>query len=908
VTAEPGRIKRSTGEPTVVSLLLMRAEQQPDRLAYTFVSDEGEESLTYSGLDQRARAIARRLHALGACGKPVLLLYPPGIDNIAAFFGCLYAGAIAVPGCPPDPLRLERSQARIAAMTRDAMPFAVLTTAAIGAALPSLFRSSPELSRMRVVTIPDVCLESSGMEDLFPADPAAVALLQYTSGSVSAPKGVVLTHRNLMSNSEHICRSFGHSQESQAMIWLPPYHDMGLIGGIIQPLYAGFPVTLMAPDDFLRRPLRWLEEISRVRATTSGGPDFAFDLCVRKTTEAERARLDLSSWRVAFNGSEPVRVDTMERFAQAFEVAGFRGDAFRPCYGLAEATLMVTGGASWSRGGTRSFRAAPPGHGSAVVGPSEGRSRQLASCGVVSPDHRVVIVDPETLAECAAGQVGEIWISGGSVARSYWRRPRETQEIFGARLAGSGEGPFMRSGDLGFILGDQLFVTGRIKDLIIVRGCNYYPQDIEVAAWHGSRLLRRGCAAAFTVADGDHERLVVAHEVTRLSASVNVGELAGAIRAAVAAELGIQVHTVVLVRPGEIPKTLSGKVQRRLCAAMFEAGQLAELGRSATGGVNASGQHRPDRSVLQSAPAQERQRVLRDYLCSVVAAACGAGAGSITADAPLSTLGIDSFGIIGIQHSIEADLGAHLTASDLAHAVSLADLAVRLDEVIRAGGTARRIEVPGAHGQHAIWFLYETEPGTAQHGIAVALRFQGELEIPALENALAALVAGQPLLRRAFPLTDPELVKQIAGRAHTLLRENDVGDLDDARLTKWLEYSAREPFNLARGPLLRVHLYRRVTEEAVALVVAHHSIADVWSMVILARELEMLYAAQTGRVSEALPELTATDNDFVRLHSWAHGSRASVHAVLSPESLVRPHTRGASVQRPAAVKPFPYPR
>jgi acyl-CoA synthetase (AMP-forming)/AMP-acid ligase II len=463
---------------TITSLLEMRAEQQAGNIAYTFVSDTaGEQQVTYAELDKRARAVGWLLEDLHVNGKPVLLLYPPGIDYLTAFFGCLYAGAIAVPAPPPDPLRPEASLPRLAAVAGDAAPCLALTTAAVGAVLSSLSKSSPDLSRLPIITIGDVSAEWCPAWEPEPVDAESVALVQYASPA--APRGVVITHRNLISSSELIFRLFGHSQESRAMLWLPPYHGMGLIGGIVQPLYGGFPVTLIAPDDFLQQPLRWLQEISRTRATTSGAPNSAYELCVATTTAEERRALDLSNWQIAFNGSERIRVETMEHFAQAFEPAGFRREAFHPHYGFTEDTLMVTGGIPWSRRAARSFDAAALQYGTAIPGEADGTSCRLVSCGYASVDHcRVVIVDPVTRQECPEGRVGEIWMSGSSVARSYWRRPEETREIFEARVAGVADGPFARSGDFGFVLDHELFVTGRINEPVTadVRS-HHHPQD-----------------------------------------------------------------------------------------------------------------------------------------------------------------------------------------------------------------------------------------------------------------------------------------------------------------------------------------------------------------------------------------------------------------------------------------------
>jgi acyl-CoA synthetase (AMP-forming)/AMP-acid ligase II len=687
--------------PTVVSLLRMRASKQPGQVAYAFAAEHGgRQEITYAELDRKAASIACLLGDLGLRGKLAMLLYPPGFDYVAAFFGCLYAGAIAVPACLPDPLRPDRSLSRLVAVAQDAQPAAVLTTASVSSGLLTLLGSVPGLSRLRVVATDRAPAWASPDAGFAQASADSIALVQYTSGSTSAPKGVVLTHQNLMSNSAQLHRLFGHSPESRGVSWLPLYHDMGLIGGILQPLYGGFPVTLMPAADFVRRPLSWLEEISRTGATTSGGPNFAYELCVRRTTPEERSRLDLSHWRIAFNGAEPIRASTMDGFARAFRAAGFRREAFSPCYGLAESTLIVTGGFPWSRQRAKAFDAESLRRGAALAAVHGRPSRRLVSSGRPGSDHRVLIVDPATHTELAAGQVGEIWISGPSVAHAYWGRPAQTRETFGARLAPTGAGPFLRSGDLGFRLGRQLFVTGRIKDLIVVRGYNHYPQDLELTAEGAHPALRAGCVAAFTVADRDRERLVIAIEIARRAPQPDVAEVAGAIRAAVAAQHEIQVHTVVLLPPGGILKTASGKIQRGLCATMFEAGHLTEVGRDAIGD-SGDGPPPVERASLLAAPQETRQYLLREYLGSLIASACGTTPEQVTG-VPLLALGIDSCATVSIQHSIQRDLQAHVTAADVAHAASVADLAARLDEQI----TARAEPLPGVapeqpSGSHA---------------------------------------------------------------------------------------------------------------------------------------------------------------------------------------------------------------
>lgn len=664
---------------TIVALLQMRAEQQPNSVAYTFVSDRGRDAITYAELDRRARGIGGMLAERHMHGSPVMLLYPPGLDYVAGFFGCQYAGAIAVPAYLPERARSQAQlgdpHARLAAIARDAMPSGVLTSAASDAIPPGPAAALPEFSRVEVMTTDGRPGEDAWRPSA--VGPESVALLQYTAGSTSAPRGVALTHRNLMSNSEAIFRRSGHCLESRAVSWLPPYDNMGLIGGIIQPLYGGFPATLMAPSDFLRRPVRWLEEISRTQATTSGGPNFAYDLCLRRTTDDERARLDLSSWLIAFNGSESVRAQTMERFARAFAVSGFRSEAFQPYYGLAEATLLVTGGIPWSPDETTSFDDAALQRGTAIPGGARG----LVSCGVALHDQRVLIVDRSTRRERAPGEIGEIWIAGRSTARSYWRRPAETRQILEARLSGEGEERFVRSGDLGFMLDHRLYVVGRIADLIVIGGRDYHPQDIELTVQQCGAVLRQARGAAFTVADDGEERLVIVTEVSRPAARLDVGKVAAAIRAAVAAEHRLQVHTVVLLPPGALPKTSSGKVQRRLCAALFERGRLPELSRSVLAQMSGGDRLRLGRHALLSVPSTARRDLLREYLSRLVASTLQVEEAEL-GDAPLLALGADTYAMINIRYSVETDLGVRLTLADLSQAASLTELAVRLDELV----------------------------------------------------------------------------------------------------------------------------------------------------------------------------------------------------------------------------------
>ncbi|WP_437535239.1 thioester reductase domain-containing protein [Sorangium sp. So ce726] len=575
---------RSFGNPkNWIDVLQRWAGERPDALAFRFLVDgESEEvTRTFAQLDREARSIAASLQELGARGERVLLLYPPGLDFIAAFLGCLYAGAIAVPAYPPDPSRLARTLPRLSAIAANSEARLALTTSTITALAGALVETAPDLAMMRWVAT-DMLADGAAHWRMPSLQDDALAFLLYTSGSTGTPKGVMVGHGNLLHNSRAIQANFGHTEALIGVGWLPLYHDMGLIGKVLQPLYTGTPCTLLSPLDFLKRPYRWLQAISRYGATTSGGPNFAYDLCARKISPAERAALDLSRWKVAFVGAEPVRRDTLERFADAFEGCGFRREAFFPCYGLAESTLMVTGGWLGSNAGTLSVRKDILQQGR-VEEAEEGEVgvQPLVGNGPVAPDQQVIIVDPERKTRCSGEEVGEIWVAGPSVAQGYWNRPAETAETFWAQLSDTGEGPFLRTGDLGFLRGGQLFVTGRCKDLIILRGKNYYPQDIEQAVERSNASVRPGCTAAFAVELGGQEQLIVVAEIDlrrggeRDEAALEA--VSAGVRRAVAEEHDVQPRAVALLAPGSIPKTSSGKIQRHACKEGFLASSLDAL-------------------------------------------------------------------------------------------------------------------------------------------------------------------------------------------------------------------------------------------------------------------------------------------------------------------------------------------
>jgi acyl-CoA synthetase (AMP-forming)/AMP-acid ligase II len=559
---------------TLPELLRRRAAEIGARTAARFLADGEAESsaVSYSGLELWARAVGALLQeAAGRPGDRVLLVYPPGLEFLGAFLGVLHSGMCAVVVHPPHPARRGQFLVRTEGIIRDAGPTIVLVAPGLRSALAGL---SDEQHR-RVLTwsaADDVTSLAAAWHD--PASrPGDLAFLQYTSGSTSEPKGVMVTHGNLIGNLRMIHDRFMPAdQDGSSVAWLPPYHDMGLVGGMLAPLYFASPVTLMPPLAFVQRPRRWLQAISSTRARISGGPSFAYELCVRKVTPEQRDRLDLRSWEVAFNGAEPVDPRTLEAFAEYFAPAGFDARAFKPCYGLAESTLLVS---AVSHAGTPSACAfvkedlakgiATP----CIAGAAHGRT--LVSCG--TPVLTVAIIDPDRLAECGTGQIGEIWVAGPSVAGGYWNRPAETRETFQARVAGTGGGPFLRTGDLGFVREGELFVTGRLKDLIIIDGQNHYPQDLERTVSLVLPSLGLGECAAFSVERDGGEELVVVIGLGGRS-SLEPDEVRRQVRAAVTEHHDLRVADIVVVKAGRIPRTASGKVRRRSCKAMYLDGTL----------------------------------------------------------------------------------------------------------------------------------------------------------------------------------------------------------------------------------------------------------------------------------------------------------------------------------------------
>jgi acyl-CoA synthetase (AMP-forming)/AMP-acid ligase II len=629
---------------TFVSLLRDRAEISTDQPVYT-LSTGGQvtDQLTFATLRGDALAVAAQLALCTAPGDRVLILCPPGLDYIRAFFGCLISGRVAVPAYPP---RNKRTLQRLRAIFDDSVARCILTTAALRDQIrPAL---DGDLVRATIVAVDEAPRLLDGWEGYAPRA-SDIAFLQYTSGSTGSPKGVMVTHHNLMANSAMMQDAFQLSPGETYVSWLPLFHDMGLMA-MLQAVFSGAHEIILSPLEFVSRPFRWLEAIATHRASVSGGPNFAYELCASRITEDECQALDLSSWRIAFNGSEPVQAETLERFTRRFGHRGFAHRAHYPCYGLAEATLFVSGAASPREPAVKALSRSALADGDVrAADPSASDTKRLVGCGQRFRDEVIAIVHPERLTPVADGALGEIWLSSGAVAVGYWRNPQATADTFQATLANDPDGRrYLRTGDLGFVEAGELYVAGRLKDLIIIRGQNFYPQDIEVTAQHSHPALVAGGGAAFEHDSG----VVLVQEVRRTARSEPLDPLIAAIKEAVADTLGLTLSQVVLVQMHSVPRTSSGKIQRRQTRQLLLDHALKKLAGPAPATVG------PD--AARTSPVIPRA-TLEGALRSIVARVLNRPFILVDLQAPLGTLGLDDTSAHSLGERIRTELGIDLS-------------------------------------------------------------------------------------------------------------------------------------------------------------------------------------------------------------------------------------------------------
>ena len=832
---------------SLCELLRQRAEEG-NACGYTFLREDGGAlRLGWAELDEQARRVASTLARLLAPGERVLLVHPAGFEFLAALFGCLYARVLAV----PLPLAVSRAgYEKFLPVLEDAGARLALTDrthlAGARASLPAVgWETTEELA----------CGGNAGWEGPMP-EAEELAYLQYTSGSTRTPRGVMLSHANVLHNLANIDVGFRHGPDSVAVTWLPHFHDMGLIYGLLAPLYGGFPCYWMAPATFVGRPRAWLEAISTYRATHSGGPNFAYELCVRRIGPDERAGLDLGCWEVAFNGAEPVQAETLERFSGAFADCGFRAAAFYPAYGLAEASLKVSGG---ERGrGAVIFDADPVWlQRNRVREAVGGPARRLVGCGRPGLDTRVVIADPDSRRRCAPDEVGEIWVSGPGVARGYWQRPEETRETFGAYLADTGEGPFLRTGDLGFERDGELYIAGRLKDLVIIRGLNHHPNDIEATARRAHPAVASSVAAAFAVEAGGEERLALVIEAGRREPD-DAKAIAAAVRQAIAEEHEVQLYAFAMVPKGAIPRTSSGKVQRRLCRAQYLAGELPVLFHDVLEEADAAeGGRELVREELAGLSRPEQQRRLQEWLRQAAARKLRLSSGAIDPERPLLGYGLDSLAALEIAYEVERRLGVAFPLEAVLEGAGVSRLAALVAEALARGrvtepeiGARRRLKAPLAFEQERLWWLEQLAPGSAARHIPAAVRIRGALDVALLGRCAGELVERQASLRTCFQIEQGTPVAILESSPPVAVEE--AADFEDA-LARATE-EARRPFELTRAPLWRFCVWRWSPDDQLCLVVLHHLIGDVWSVRLFFEELFELYRAKReGRAANLAP-------------------------------------------------------
>ncbi len=846
---------------SLVDIFVARAANDGARTAYTFLEEGAiRETLTWSELDAAARGVAAALVAHGVeSGNRVLISYPAGLGYVLAIVGTLYAGATAVPMPYGTPRRLASRLERVAA---DSEAGCVLAPRAMRGAFVGNTQSP--LAGLAWLAVEDAQAMDAGTQPpRFPSSDAP-AFLQYTSGSVGDPKACVITHRNVLSNEEAIRRAFRHDSRSIVVGWLPLYHDMGLFGNLLQPAFVGCSCVLFSSVEFFEKPLRWLQAITQFRACTSGAPDFAFDLCVRRVTAAEQAGLDLRTWRVAFNGAEPVRADTLRRFSSAFASCGFREEAFYPCYGLAEATLFVAGGEAENAPRVLAVDAQALQIDQIREPRCAADRRELVSCGAASAGGHVAIVDPRGQEPLPEGRIGEIWVSGPNVAAGYFAKEEATRATFGVELRGERHTRYLRTGDLGCLLDGELFVTGRLKDLIILRGRNYYPQDIERAAEQAHSAIRVGGCAAFLAPVAEQEQLVLVCEVEHRR-RLDAAAAADAVRRAIAARLDVGVNTIVFVRPGQVPKTTSGKTRRMECRRLFAEGSLARI---------ESGSRR--RSGGPAASASRTRDELSSALAQLLAQLLGRPPEGLPTDCSLAALGLDSL--------LTARLAEQLERRGMAVPLAVLHEAESLEELVGHCAAARRTDghssvsgqcsapQPLTGGQRSLWLHAQLFPQSSAYNLLWAVRLYGTLNVAALRNAFVALQTKHEALRTRVILRDGEPWQRWDAAPVELIEES-AHDCSYEQLLHRLRERAARPFELQTMAPIEAVLYSQSDGTRVLLLRAHHIAVDLGGAAILLRDLTSL----CERLPDSSSECGVPFGEYVRReHQYLMSAAANV--------------------------------
>jgi amino acid adenylation domain-containing protein len=843
---------------TLVDVLQWRAAVEEEHAAYFWLKDgrTTDRQMTYGDVDRQARELATMLRSRIQPGERALLVYGAGLDVVVAFWACLYAGIVAVPAPAIEAIRPKQCIPRLKAIIEDAAIEWILSSSEVLQQLVALFNDFVPGSPVRFLdTTAAERTHDHALPDLCPASDD-VAYLQYTSGTTAAPRGVIVAHGTLLSHCRSLFSSIGWDRSSRSLCWLPYFHDYGLVHGILAPVYAGMPAYLMSPAVFLRRPLRWIEAISHYRISHSGAPNFAYEQCVRIAEGNDLQGLDLSCWSVASCGAEPILAKTVRAFIRTLAPVGFAPEAFMPAYGLAEHVLLVTAGRGLTIHEVDAEKLAE----GWVVPAQEGRRRRtFVSCGAAISGTRVAIVDPETGVRCAPNQVGEIWVSGPSVAAGYWNKPAETQETFSGRLPGE-PGLYLRTGDLGFQQDGQLIITGRRKDLIIIAGRNHAPQDIEEVVWSCHPSLRIGSAAAFAIAGDAGEQVVIVHEVERGTEAGDIETIATAIRLAVWEAHQLPVFAVVLVRPGGLCRTSSGKIQRQATRQAWIDRKLPIIAESVRADL-------PSESCSEAREAPtELEQTLMQIWKEVLAV------NTVRRFDNLFDLGAHSLHVTQIASRIETRCGVHLplhvlfetpTITGLAKVIeTIKPYAMQKTEPLAIVPVPRDRPLPLSFSQERMWFMYQLVPDGTAYNIPIALRLSGWLNRDGFRYALQELIRRHDSLRTTVIPTAEGAMQVIHQPSSATWIDIDVRSLPnpEREALRLVEEDARRPFDLTKGPLFRVMLIQLDANVHILYVNMHHIVGDQWSYGVLGREWATLY------------------NEYVRDGASAGGPRAIQYA------------------------------
>jgi acyl-CoA synthetase (AMP-forming)/AMP-acid ligase II len=866
---------------TLIDIICARAEQQPDFPVYTFESASGNTRvLTFSQLVSTASSVAAMLRERDV-RSPVVVLHPTNSPEvICSFFGCLFHGNPAIPTIQP---RRPKDIERLCGVLRDSGSTTVLTSKAFS---ENFSAPIEQMLSARLQWIDSENVNPSAHWKTPKASGSSVAHLQYTSGSVAEPKGVAITHSNILHNLNQIDEDFSHTNESISVSWLPHFHDMGLVYGILAAAVIGFRAVLLKPSDFVQEPSLWLKTITKYSATHSGGPNFAFEMCANRLKDADKSKLDLRSWRVAFIGAEVIRPQTLRKFVRTVSTAGFEARALYPAYGLAEATLKVTGRVSANvEDAVKWFSKSALMRGVAwPATPSDGDALEIVSCGKPCAGVRIEIVDPERAIRVDSNQVGEVWVAGPNKAKGYWLNEEQSEETFRAHLPGE-DSEFLRTGDLGFLYAEELYITGRRKEIVILRGLNLSPDELESSAALSHPAFHGRAGVAFSIDRDGEERLIVVQEVDRHSKAEQNEELFESIAKQLVKDFGILVWEVILVRSGIIPRTTSGKLQRNACKALYLESRLPSLAtRRYTPGERLDGDafaKSPDSPEKEAIDSPKPEAIILRLVEEATRIKDGA---YISSTDSLPALGFDSVECGQLLVAIRSAYGVSLTFDDLFLAASLEEIGRRvfrrtsqLPPVIHRGGVQqmhREDSRTATSEELRLWAIHDLFPNCAAHRIVFGIRLQGNVNVPVLEMALNAVLRSHPSLRSAYSLHSRELTKSPMSNVTAKLPacRAPMSFLEQKLvLTEIAQEMCRRPISLEKGDLGSFKLLQFSDQEYVLIAALHHIALDAASAELVFEDLAERYAqlAEGQLENEGMAELRHASGNGTSVESYS---------------------------------------